>query len=96
MRIELLKERCAICDVQLRLIILLSVARQPASATFADTSASDPDEERINYNDNYFINCNVCYYTTKRANSKQQAAQNYFDLMISLNKQLQKTGWMLQ
>jgi hypothetical protein len=30
-----------------RFIDLLSVARQPASATFADTSASDPDEERI-------------------------------------------------
>lgn len=64
MKIELLKERCAICDDQLRLII------------------HEDDPEAINYNDNYFINCNVCNYTTKRANSKRQAAQNYFDLMI--------------
>lgn len=64
MRIELLKERCAICDDQLRLII------------------HEDDPEAINYNDNYFINCNVCHYTTKRANSKREAAQNYFDLMI--------------
>lgn len=64
MKIELLKERCAICDDQLRLII------------------QEDDPEAIIRYDKYFINCCVCNYTTKKANSKREAAQNYFDLMI--------------
>lgn len=74
MRIELLKERCAKCDDQLRLII------------------QEDDPEAIIRYDKYFINCSVCHYTTKKADSKREAAQNYFDLMIFRESFTMTTG----